>query len=425
MTDVTFFPFAEDECLEVSVKTNYEEQPRGSSAVAMTSFEKLVHTALGLEKDPMNEHSYAFHKGVSARDGMDKDHSYFSQRSKTETSPEKKGATNLLPDHGYFSKLFPRAGSLKDKKKKSLRFSSQEDVMSDNSFGDTSRECGNNLVVVSQHYRSNDSALDMTSSDSVSDQYLSNENINLQTVDVHTEPRVNLCVSDPDISKMTIESSVSLPNSPNVKMNILDHCYSHESIKIQTSKMDVVSLFLDHTYDNCDEKSAHTKSTNWKRGLSNDDLVLGSNSRSREMNLKNSPFLDHSYQSMQRSRKFKTSDMCNTSDQKTNFMEHKNKSNTFNLSLFDHTYEDTKDTKVSKQQCASTENLTMDTEESDHSYVIPSADCEMMDGSSLESQSDSGTESLNGDEEPMSLTTEKNVTTRCLQNFHKEHAYVK
>ncbi|XP_052794053.1 uncharacterized protein LOC128227489 [Mya arenaria] len=421
MSDLACFPLMHDECVEISVKTVVEDEPRGRQVVEMTSFEKLIHTALGLEKDPLNEHSYAFSFQCCAKDGMDKDHSYFSQSSQSEQNVTDSDRDRVLPDHVYFSSNLSRTSSFKKKKKKNMQFSSNDNLLQSSYEGEK--------LTVLPHYRSNDSALDLTSCDTISEQYLSHENINVRTIDVRTEPRLISGISDPDISRMTIESSSSMPSSPNFKFSVVDHSYSHESLERSASKMDIVSLFLDHPYDYCEKKSnslnALAQSDSLKRGLSNDDLSLVNNGQLKRQDFKNSPFLDHSYQSIERQRGRNNRDTVASDTKQINEID-KLQKKMFSQCL-DHTYEQHPGGKklLTPRPKGSKETVQMEMDnDTDHSYVIPSEDCEMEED--VGSSSDSGTESLNEDDDGEVLPVLDRLThCRSLQNFRKEHAYVK
>ncbi|XP_045205281.2 uncharacterized protein LOC123557711 [Mercenaria mercenaria] len=442
----------EDECAEISVNTEVVE-PRGTFAEneqrKMTSFETLVHTALALEEDPRDEHSYAYSDKKVFQESMDKDHCYYSG--------------SKLDSHRKIQSLSDENLSIPPRK---------------NDFIDK------NFLL--PHYRSNDSALDVTGFDTISDKCLSSENIHVKTVDVFTENCILPGVSDPDLSRMTIKSqtSFSLPNSPpSSEISVIDHSYSYIMSEQKVSEQNRMSLLKDHAYNNFSKINSHEKpkvlldhsygngkrrdslpsNVGVKRGRSNDDLsLLGSYSFKRK-DFTKSPFLDHSYQSVQlRNEQTQTikrqsskrnksvvkesvvkTDKCmqrhgNEIDSKE--IEISSSPKTYivkrallpNRLLMDHTYEEITDTTVDMptgfvtkvQAVVETELAQMfdeiRTDKSDHSYVIKNCESTNIDSSS-EELSDSGTESLNEEEEEnLNIPVNKRVQS----HVDKEHKQV-
>lgn len=443
----------DEECAEILVNTE-EVEPRGTFAENeqhnMTSFETLVHTALALEEDPRDEHSYAYSDKKVSQESMDKDHCYYSGRK--------------LQSHR-------KVQSLSDE---DLFTSTQSHIFGDKHF-------------ILPHYRSNDSALDVTGFDTISDKCLSFENIHVKTVDVCTESCILPGVSDPDLSRMSIQSradvetSFSLPNSPPISgKSVTDHSYSHKvTATVEQNKLTLLKdhaynnysirklrgraqeFLLDHSYGNQTRRDILPASVGVKRGRSNDDLSLLGSCSFKRKDFKKSPFLDHTYESVelqkshatqkQLSKQNKTVEMIESRDNKR-----EDESNSFtpkaikisesnnkivyaikpilfhNQSLMDHTYEEITDSTADfpltdfmrRAQRPSTCGLAHIfsepvTDQSDHSYVINK---ELDDFSSTcsSSESDSGTESLNEDEEE-ELSA---LLNKCV-NPHKEHPYFK
>jgi hypothetical protein len=67
----------EDECAEIFLKTE-KNKPRDTFCECdrkeMTSFERLVHTAIALGGDPRDKHSYAYSDRKKSKEGIDKDY---------------------------------------------------------------------------------------------------------------------------------------------------------------------------------------------------------------------------------------------------------------------------------------------------------------------------------------------------------------
>lgn len=420
--------FIHDDCVEILVNTDIinDLTARGSAneQSTMSSFETLVNTALALEDDPRNEHSYAYTLKKSAQEGKDKDHSYASD-----------------------SKLLHR-------KVQSL---SEEDLCQ-SSHSD-------NRSIMLPHYLSNDSALDVTGFDTISDKCLSCENIHLKTVDVFTHECILPGISDPDISKMTLqscsdtnESQISKKSSVVKKLSV-DHTYSHDE-----KPTDKVPL-LDHSYDQ--SKKRLPSSSGVKRGRSSDDIDIIGMSGFKKKDFKNSPFLDHLYQSVEIQKKtiMNNKDVIDLEPEKNSIRklsakkpsqrkrDHSNRDvdtenaldvhntddhnqrrvrldNKYQLeSCLDHTYEQIADTsteicvnKFFVQVGDQSHDQELKTEQTDHSYVITEKynnQSSAEECSHLE-LSDSGTESLNEDEDNCIASTFIRLVT-----MHKDHAYVK
>lgn len=399
-----------EDCVEILVKTDYSDPPRGKENTfdrTMTSFETLVHTALALEGDPRNEHSYACTDKKSALNGMDKDHCY-----------------------AFCSKLANRW----HRKSSSLSY---EDLSTDPA--DTSDR---NMLIpfMLPHYRSNDSALDVTGFDTISDKCHSFENINVKTVDVFSEKCILPGLSDPDLSRMTIEGHADETSSslPNRLQSNMDHSYSQKF------------------------KDSFPKNAGVKRGHSNDNInIFDENYVLKRKDFTKSPFLDHSYQAVEW-QKIKASpsqepDRCKYT---SNVSSHGTDSSSQTIAgsgkcesdlktdkddvmlmtsiafpnqpFLDHTYEEMSDSTaelpltdlIIQTRKNSTEGgislFTENKTDSDHSYVLLQqkdvCDDKCVDGDSL---SDSGTESLNEEDSNLSFTNERYVTA------YRDHAYVK
>ncbi|XP_060603940.1 uncharacterized protein LOC132756814 [Ruditapes philippinarum] len=428
----------EDECAEILVKTE-EVEPRGTFCECdrkeMTSFERLVHTAIALEGDPRDEHSYAYSDKKKSKEGMDKDHSY------------------------YFGS---RLDSYCHRKIQSLSYENLVVPSTKSSFNDK--------YFILPHYRSNDSALDVTGFDNISEKCLSVDNLNVKTVDVFTQNCILPGVSDPDLSMMSIQgrTSFSLPNSPpSSEIFVKDHSYvmlvpDYRALREKCIKENRECLYKDHTYINYSQKHVKRRDSlpsnvGIKRGRSNDDLsLLGSNNFKRK-DFTKSPFLDDSYQSVEVKKE-------HTQDEKTcaskcdkevvkvfkDITQFKlpNKPDTENESgktlfvkqgllpghlLMDHTYEEMTDSSVdvpsglmTKTQAVVENELAkmfgeIKTEKSDHCYVTLKT--EVIDSEPDNSCSDSGTESLN-EEDEFHVTDNKPIHSLA-DKQHKEHPYFK
>ncbi|KAL4230344.1 hypothetical protein ACF0H5_010727 [Mactra antiquata] len=384
------------ECVEILVKTDYSETPRGAVDVdrVMTSFETLVHTALALEDDPRKEHSYAYSDQRNALYYMDKDHCYaFCGRL------AHRKVTNLSLSEENLS-------------------SEQKDMTGTDNF----------TPIILPHYRSNDSALDVTGFDSISEKCHSVENINVKTVDVFSENCILPGVSDPDLSRMTLQGQATTETSSSLPKRLhsnMDHSYSQKL------------------------KECFPNITGVKRGRSNDDInLLGENSILKRKDFTKSPFLDHSYQAVEL-QKFNSnhehdkSECKNSSDSATQEgAQHVYSESEKNVRLMtsiafpnqpflDHTYEEISDSTaecpltdlIIQTRKASTDRrvpvFTETKANSDHSYVLlHQADDSEGNISDNDLLSDSGTESLNEDNDDV-LRNERFVST-C-----KDHAYVK
>lgn len=425
-----------DNCVEVLVKTDTELLPRGPvsrNVNDLSSFDKLIHAALHLDTDTLLEHNYSFH-GKDVR----VEHSYSSAdrvgHRKTQSEDDLTFIKSVKwVDHSYF-----KYKNLTDWKE---HHSSQEDL----SHSDSYKTLGPLVtdIGITTQYRSNDSALDVTGFDTVSDKCLSQDSIHLKTVDVFTQPQINSGISDPDISKMTIASetetlSTSLPINPSNIGNIFDHTYSHKTAKV----VDKDAVF-DHTYNTSNKSHERRDSlpttVGVKRGRSNEDLKV---LYLKRQDFKKSPFLDQSYQlleknktcrrhgSLKHRRKGKLSesdaDECNQKHQK-------NPSCSDSKIFLDHSYGGIESAELRSAGSDKTKRIhrgeTLNpqaeykNDKSDHSYVIPK-DTEISEEVySPGALSDSGTESLNDEEEAeMSSTFERLLT--CIAQS-QDHNYVK
>jgi len=421
------------ECAEILVKTDSETLPRGDDCRNFSSFEKLIHAAIGLEKDALKEHDYAFHN--TPKFCVRKDHSYSSKKQHRKTqSVENLTVANKPLDHCYYKCLDTRQVSQCYIKGKWKNYNSM--CFPDDSFISYNSQESTNYIRCIPHYRSNDSALDVTGFDTVSDKCLSTDNIHLKTVDVITEAQIFSGISDPDISKMTIASetetmSTSLLKNPS--MNVFDHTYSHI-----TAEKDAV---FDHTYNTYDKsnerRESFPSSAGIKRLRSNENLNLSKMAFFKRQDFKKSPFLDQSYELLDRQKlcrkhgslKHRKRDKTRENDIEANHHRQqrslKSGVSEPNQILLDHTYgevEDSTDDIVNQiQKSEKTEHNTLDFKNRwyDHSYVKESL--KKMD--SMEALSDSGTESLNDEEEAeMSTTFERMLS--CIAKT-KDHTYVK
>lgn len=441
----------QDDCAEVLVKTEIDGEPRGETVEELSSFEKLVHTALALEKDPLTEHDYAISNMVY----LMKDHSY----SSVSLDPKRRAYRDMREgtclgktDHCYFHR-HTDDDVLKDQSSSAENISSQDGYK--NCTPLLSGKLADNTSLLKQ-YRSADSALDVTGFDMVSDKCLSEESIDLRTVDVFTEQQMFSGISDPDISKMSIESesttlSSSLPENPFSVGKSLDHTYSNSiSGCIETNR--------DHTYNSSDKVSTRRDSlptaVGVKRGLSNEDLSLTNLLYFKRQDFKKSPFLDQSYpllekknfnECAQKNRKRETTRKMDIQNvykiaQEIGFKSYATYSES-NQTLLDHTYEEINDTancfkvsdlmrRMNRDDCkssifTSSEDINGSTnDKTDHSYVMPKDEDSVIDmyTSSSSALSDSGTESLNEEEEvEMSLTFERLMTNMATK---KDHTYV-
>lgn len=439
----------EDECAEISVNTE-EVEPRGNLAQnerRMTSFETLVHTALALEEDPRDEHSYAYSDRKKSKESMDKDHCYYSG--------------SKLDSHRKIQSL----------SEENLFAPAQSDVF--------------DRYFVLPHYRSNDSALDVTGFDTISDKCLSFENIHVKTVDVFTENCILPGVSDPDLSRMTIEgqadasSSLSLPNSPSFGFSVEDHSYSYSSCILseqnretllkdhaynnlpRVNSQDRQRFLLDHSYGNRKRRDSLPASVGIKRGRSNDDLSLLGSCNFKRKDFSKSPFLDHTYQSVEMQNvQAKYSSKRNKAIMKMNKNLPMSKSETENKAakenkdrnssqtdyvykqtlfqnklLIDHTYEEITDSTadmplqgfISQAQGIAVSELAhifgeIKTDNSDHSYVIKK---QIDDAGCSMELSDSGTESLNEEEDAEAPFSFSEYVDTHVNKGHMEHPYFK
>ena len=230
-------------------------------------------------------------------------------------APEIKGTTK--DEHSYAYSLNKQAFEGKEKDhcysyKDRVIMNARPHSMSDDSLSD-SEKSDDHYGYLLPHYQSSDSALDVTGFDSISEKCLSTENLNVKTVDVFTERCILPGKSDPDISKMTLQSSTdfvkpsSLPtsfqNELSGKRMIMDHNYSSFA-KLFAEKDSSPSLsswspLQDHSYNLCDG-GQQLVSVGLKRGRSIEtvdhidhiDLNIPETTR-----VSKSPFLDHTYQS--------------------------------------------------------------------------------------------------------------------------------
>jgi hypothetical protein len=308
-----------------------------------------------------------------------------------------------------------------------------------------------NLIL--PQYRSNDSALDVTSFDSISDKCQSYENINVHTVDVFSDKCILPGISDPDLSRMSIQSQVEVETWQGMlqeKQLPIDHSYCCNFLGNENHPLhNQHTLFKDHG------------NSGVKRGHSNDDLTLLNHNYFKRKDFKKSPFLDHTYQSVElqsansickhvkgqqttATEQMKVDNSCNrrTSDAQSQTPQNliAPSSSVMSIHFFpkqpflDHTYEDFEDATadislsefirrakseiISGVKRPTIEMTETKTEKSDHSYVIKSENCDFENACSCSpTLSDSGTESLNEDEiEEVPVTVEM-----CM----KEHPYSK
>ena len=258
-----------------------------TSDSCVSSLLTLVNTAKGMEQDAKDDHCYAFSEEKSCFEGREKDHNY-STTSKTWFMGHRK--IQSLSDENIFK-------------------STQNEVAP---MGQTS-------VMYLPHYQSNDSALDVTGFDTISRKCISYENIDMKTVDVLADTCILPGTSDPDISRMTLGSSfeidatsVSVPSSPQLselrttiehnysKGNVFEKLWQYKDMKeLRTVNKNILdkSPLLDHSY-NSNKDNNNFPSNSIHRRRSNEQVkkiypVPFSQAFTK------SPFLDHTYQSVQ------------------------------------------------------------------------------------------------------------------------------
>lgn len=408
--------FVTDECAEVLVRTGTENMSRRNvvEEVEPTSFDMLVRTALALQEgDPRDEHSYAFSDKKIAFDGSKKDHCY-----STNSKMAHRKVASLSDENIYQSTLevaLPKH---------------QTDLL--------------------PQYQSKDSALDVTGFDTISEKCLSYENIHLKTVDVFTDKCILPGMSDPDISKMTLRSqssfskSSSLPNSPPKKEQTLsiDHTYSTKLLRdwnlnsteilnkcdthFREQNIQNKSPLFDHSYDTNPKRKSLPCNVGIKRGRSSEVI----NFNFSQMNLKSSdftksPFLDHSYQSVELrcfAKRQVTGKKSLASSDKV-YVRMRDEPQPFFHQSLDHTYGQIGDSS-SPDECRLRSNSmssmpppSMLDLVTDHSYVQTSPSKRSSE-EDLTGLSDSGTESFNDDDEEMSEIFGSLVT------LQKDHSYV-
>ena len=377
----------------------------------MSSFNSLLtlaNTAIGMEQDAKDDHSYAFNDEKSCLEGREKDHNY-STNSKSWFMGHRKTLS--------FSELniFNAAESEKDSVESSHLYL--------------------------PHYQSNDSALDVTGFDTISRKCISYENIDMKTVDVLTDKCILPGTSDPDISRMTLGSnlelnaqSFSVPNSPPLgelrttlehnysKENVFERLWNYKPVKDHqnSAKLDKSPLF-DHSYDSSKEFKHNFKSTGSKHGqcqcIEKINKIYPTSTYSETFT--KSPFLDHTYQSV-----------CNKTKRDTDSAWRKERiysaDRVFPDSPFlDHSYDTVVDTddqmeifspafvrnrSSSFSACVPAQDIFR----SDHSYVIKNKE----DALSMSCGSDSGTESFTEE------TADEPPSFGSLVSLQKDHAYV-
>lgn len=436
----------QEDCTEISVNTESEFGPRGRQDEELTSFQKLVVTALASENEHLHGHDYAHSGNICVR----KDHSYSSASMvhRHKKSHSASGVFETKPkDHSYFTSRSPvewdESNISDDYPTSAWHFSGSPAYLTSGLEGRT---------LQNTQYRSNDSALDVAGCETVSDRYVSQDSIHLETVDVSTEQQIFSGISDPDISKMTIDTetevlSSSLPENSSFIGNSFDHTYSNRIVDGASNDRDFILHTFDHTYNSCDNTQIRRDSLSMavgvKRGRSNEDLSLSNTLYLKKQDFKKSPFLDQSYQLLEKEKLGRRyGSLKYRKREKTHYSDIENVYKLAQLKgvksyatysepnkLFqDHTYEQIGDTatcfKVSdlvRKIHVGESSRDMKNNTSDHSYVMEKEDEELEDlGSAL---SDSGTESLNEEEEAeMSSTFERLMTCMVTQ---KDHAYVK
>lgn len=267
-----------------------EPEVMEQTAADRVSLLTLANTAIGMEQDARDDHCYAFNEEKCCLEGREKDHNY-STNSKT-----------------WFM------GHRKTQSFSELNIHSSEESEKDFLNNETS-------PLYLPHYQSNDSALDVTGFDSISRKCISYENIDLKTVDVLTEKRILLGISDPDISRMTLGSnlelntqpvSVSMPNSPPLgelrttiehnysKENLFERLWNLKPMKEHQNMSDILldrSPLFDHSYDSNKLKHENISSrTTCEQNIKKVDKIYKASSYSHTFT--KSPFLDHTYQSV-------------------------------------------------------------------------------------------------------------------------------
>lgn len=419
----------EDESAEILLSTDVE-RPRGHSTreKQMTSFETLVHTALALKNDPRNEHSYAAYR-----------------------LPEKRmvceGLNKELKDHCYYFGSTGRIPRFSHRRAQSLS------VSEENLTEDTTNVNFYYKQLIQPQYLSNDSALDVTGFDSMSEKCQSFGN--LQSVEMLETQCILPGISDPDLSRMSIQTQFEVNTLAEVSGD--KRSPDDRELELEHNKH---SLLKDHAYN----AGAHRKkdslpvNSGVKRGHSNDDLIRLNHNYFKRKDFKNSPFLDHSYQSLEvqhgslsnnavsRNIRGKNSvhpesaklEIVKKNSNQSSQLQHDTASHSvINVvycpkQLFlDHTYEEFVDASANISFSEFMEKLQEEgksgvqhsplqtkTDRSDHSYVIKRC-VRDFDCSSLSSSvpSDSGTESLKDEE----LDENPDTFEVCL----KEHKYSK
>lgn len=256
----------------------------------VSSLLTLVNTAKGMEQDAKDDHCYAFNEEKNCVEGREKDHNY-STNCKTWFMGHRK--TQSLSDVNIFKSTENELDFLHNQ----------------------------TAPIYLPHHQSNDSALDVTGFDSISRKCISYENIDMKTVDVFTDKCILPGTSDPDISRMTLGSnfdinlssiSVSVPNSPQLsdlratiehnysRGNVFERLWNYKEINEQQKTGESIfdkSPLFDHSYDLNKDKHSSTI-TGIKRGRSTEKVNKFCQAPFSQAFTK-SPFLDHTYQSVQ------------------------------------------------------------------------------------------------------------------------------